>query len=146
MDMPSVKIASVATVSSVARTLHWPGASARTGSLSSASVARSMKRQLDFCFALGPTKRRAIRRLCLTDRIFKSVKLAVSDLPAHGFGSLSQLLPNLQRVYVYTRTFPKMFGQQFSQKKARDEKILEDWVGADLKGDVDVKVVFWEPY
>jgi hypothetical protein len=101
---------------------------------------------LDFCLALGPTKRRAIRKLRLTERIFKSVKLAVSDLPAHGFGSLSQLLPNLQRVHVYTRTFPKMFGQQIAQKKTRDEKILEDWVRAGLKGDVEVKVVFWEPY
>jgi hypothetical protein len=78
----------------------------------------------ELCLDLSPTKRRAIREVRLEDVTFEALR-CVADLRRHGFGSMSELLPNVQRVYVATDP-----GHAWRPEYRRQG--LEDWLRGGL--------------
>jgi hypothetical protein len=100
----------------------------------------------DLCLALGPTKRRTIRKLRLDDALDLGIDFVFDMRHGHGFDSLSQFLPSVQRVRVVASTLPSWGSQRCRDTKARYENVLTDWIRGGLKEGVDVKIEHWSPY
>jgi hypothetical protein len=85
----------------------------------------------DLFLAIGPSKRRAIREVRLEDQQLRNILVRITGLQQLGFGSLSELLPNIQRIRVTTQSWGK---------DVRGGKTLGDWLRGGLPRDVDMKI------
>jgi hypothetical protein len=99
----------------------------------------------DLCLALGLTKRHAIHKLRLDDALDLGIEFVLDMRRVHGFDTLSQFLPNVQRVRVAASTLPSWDSQRFRDSKARYENVLTDWIRGGLKEGVDVRIEHWSP-